>query len=353
MNRATTFVLLPLSGLYAVAVKARLALFKTGVLRGHRLGAPVISVGNITAGGTGKTPLVEWIARHLASEGRRVCILTRGYGRENPRGRVIVSDGESILASAADSGDEPLMLAENLVGQAAVICDRDRVSAGHWAIETLNSDVLILDDGFQHLCMARDLNIVTIDATTPWSNRLTLPAGLLREPRSGLERADCIVITRVDEAKSLDALRREIDRFIKGRPVFLSHTMSSGLRPLSNTEERSLSRGNNDSIPVAAFCAIGNPQSFFSQLRKAGYTVSNTHAFRDHHGYSQSDIDDLVNRSIAKGAGALVTTAKDEVKLRALRFDLPCYVADIEVEIEDDAKFRQLIDRSLCQSEQD
>ena len=347
MNRAATLVLLPFSGLYAAAVKARLALFKTGALRGHGLGVPVISVGNITAGGTGKTPLVEWIARHLASEDRRVCILTRGYGRENPRDRLVVSDGKSILASAAQSGDEPLMLAERLAGVAAVICDRDRVSAAHWAIENLNSDVFILDDGFQYLRMARDLNIVTIDATNPWSNRRLLPAGLLREPRNGLSRADCLVITRVDEAKSIDALRHEIDRFTEGRPVFLSHTKSSGLRPLSITEERSFNPGSFYSTPVAAFCSIGNPKSFFSGLRKDGHTLSNTHAFRDHHGYTQSDIDALVSQSVAKGARALVTTAKDEVKLRALRFDLPCYVADIEIEIEDDEKFRQLIDESL------
>jgi tetraacyldisaccharide 4'-kinase len=340
---------MPFSGIYTAVVKTRLALFNTGLLREHRLGAPVISVGNLTAGGTGKTPLVAWIARHLASKGRQVCILTRGYRRENPRNRVVVSDGQSILATATQSGDEPLMLAEQLIGQAAVICDRDRVSAGRWAIENLNSNVFILDDGFQYLRLARDLNIVIIDATTPWSNRLALPAGLLREPRSGLARADCVVISRADAvAPSTDALRHEIDRFSKGRPVFLSHTLSSGMRSLANSKER-LSRPNDASIQVAAFCALGNPQSFFSQLRRDGYTVSNTRAFQDHHDYAQTDIDDLVRQSIAKGISALVTTAKDEVKLRALRFELPCYVADIEVEIEDDVEFRHLIDRSVSQ----
>ena len=164
---------------------ARHALYQTGVLRTHRVSAPVISVGNITAGGTGKTPLVEWIARHLAREGRSGCILTRGYGRAHPNQRIVVSDGKTILADASEAGDEALLLAETLLGQVAVVSDADRVSGAQWAIENLKSKFFILDDGFQNLRIARDLNIVTIDATNPWGNGL-LPAGRLREPRRGL-----------------------------------------------------------------------------------------------------------------------------------------------------------------------
>jgi tetraacyldisaccharide 4'-kinase len=347
MNRAATLALLPFSGLYGAGVKARLALYQTGALRTHNLGAPVISVGNITAGGTGKTPLVEWIARYLASEGRRTSILTRGYGRANPRERVVVSDGKTILADPEQAGDEPLLLAERLTGQAAVISDRDRVSAARWAIENLTSDVFILDDGFQNLRVARNLNIVTIDATKPWSNGRLLPAGRLREPRGGLSRADCIVITRANESQSIQPLQREIDRFSKGRAVFLSRMKDSGIRPLSNTREPSFKLATPDSVPVAAFCAIGNPQSFFSQLRKDGYTLAYTRAFRDHHRYAQSDIDAVVADSTANGARALLTTAKDEVKLRSLRFDLPCYVIDIAIEIDGDEDLRRWIDKSL------
>jgi tetraacyldisaccharide 4'-kinase len=350
MSRAATLALLPFSSLYGAGVKARLALYQTGALRTHNLGAPVISVGNMTAGGTGKTPLVEWIARHLASEGHRTCILTRGYGRANPRERVVVSDGKTILADPEQTGDEPLLLAERLAKQAAVISDRDRVGAAHWAIENLTSEVFILDDGFQSLRVARNLNIVTIDAGNPWGNGRLLPAGLLREPRSGLARADCIVITRANDSQSTQPLQREIDRFSKGRAVFLSHMKNSGIRPLSKTGEPSFKLGTPDSVPVAAFCAVGSPQSFFSQLCKDGYSLAYTQAFRDHHRYAQSDIDALVKRSIASGARALLTTAKDEVKLRSLRLGLPCYAIDIAIEIDDDEKLRRMIDKSIRQT---
>lgn len=347
MNSAASLALLPFSGLYAGAVATRLALYKAGVLRTHDLGVPVISVGNITAGGTGKTPLVDRIARHLASQGRHVCILTRGYGRTNPSHRVVVSDGRTILADPEQTGDEPLMLAEKLVSTAVVISDHDRVSAARWAIENLQSNVFVLDDGFQQLRVARDLNIVTIDATNPWSNRRLLPAGLLREPRSGLARADCFVITRVDEGQSIDALRREIVHFSKDRPVFLSQTKISALRPRTSIDEDSANSTPPVNEPVAAFCAIGNPESFFSLLRRDGRTLSYTRAFRDHHHYVQSDIDSVASEARANGARALLTTAKDEVKLRALDFDLPCYVVDIEVRIDDDKAFNHLISQAV------
>jgi tetraacyldisaccharide 4'-kinase len=150
MSLATSIALAPLSALYGAVTRARLLLYQTGALRVHQIDAPVISVGNITTGGTGKTPLVEWIARMIAQAGRRPCILTRGYGRDDASQRVVVSDGERILAGAREGGDEPLLLAEALQGVAAVISDSDRVNAARWASETLGSQVFILDDGFQH-----------------------------------------------------------------------------------------------------------------------------------------------------------------------------------------------------------
>ena len=156
MNRAASLALAPLSILYGAVVKTRAAFYRNGVFHTHRIAAPVISVGNLTTGGTGKTPLVEWIAQRLAANGRRVCVLTRGYGRPNQNRRVIVSDGNRILGSVDEAGDEALLLAEALEGKAAVICDADRVSAAKWAIEKFGSDVFVLDDGFQNLRIARD-----------------------------------------------------------------------------------------------------------------------------------------------------------------------------------------------------
>lgn len=252
----------------------------------------------------------------------------------------MVSNGVAILSNAGQAGDEALLLAESLKGRVAVISDADRVSAADWAIENLKPDVFVLDDGFQNLRIARRLNIVTIDATNPWGNRRLLPAGSLREPLAELARADCIVITRADDPEQVAALQREIDQLSDGRPVFRSRMKTNQLRPV-NTDPKI------QSAPVAAFCGIGNPDSFFSQLRREGYTLCHTQAFRDHRVYTQADIDELSRASIASGAEALLTTAKDEVKLRSLNFTLPCYVVEIAIEIENDEKLQVLIDEAV------
>lgn len=347
MNSAVTFALTPLGQLYGAAMKARRALYHSGRLRTNQLPAPVISVGNLTAGGTGKTPLVEWIARELARTGQRVCILTRGYGRQTAGTRVVVSDGREIISNAAEAGDEPLLLAETLKGLAAVISDADRVSAARWAFENLRSQVFVLDDGFQHLRVARDLNILTIDATNPWGNRKLLPAGILRESPAELARADCFVITRADDANATDELRREIATHSDG-PIFCSRMRVTGLRAVRAKAGRPVVAGEEiRESSVAAFCGLGNPESFFLLVKRGGYRLVHTQVFRDHHNYTQSDIKRVVKDSIARGAQVLLTTAKDEVKLRSLDFDLPCYSVDISIEIENEDKLETLIAGAL------
>lgn len=317
----------PLSTLYGAVTRTRLALYRRGTFRTTKLDRPVISVGNITAGGTGKTPLVEWVAKTVAGAGKKVCILTRGYGRDNSQQQVLVSDGTTILATPVESGDEPYLLATNLLGSAAVISNADRISAGRYAIEAFDTDCFVLDDGFQHLRLARDLNIVTIDATNPWGGGRLLPHGFLREPLSGLIRADCVVLTRCDQATHLDELRAEIQALIRG-PVFDS-SMRAVTAPLTTD-------------PVAAFCAVGNPESFFEQLRKHGYNVIFEKAYADHHHYSQKDVDALIALVKRAGAKGLVTTAKDAVKLRPLSFSLPWHVFAIEIEIKNERALAEL-----------
>ncbi len=346
-----TIALRPLSSLYGVVMKARRALYQSGRLQVHELGVPVISVGNLTTGGTGKTPLVEWIASELAGTHRRVCILTRGYGRQSSRARVIVSDGKEILSDAVRAGDEPLLLAERLQGLAAVICDADRVSAAHWAIENLKSEVFVLDDGFQHLRVARNLNILTIDATNPWGNGKLLPEGILRESRSELNRADCVVITRADDLDTTETLRHEIAAQSSDAPVFCSRMSLSGLRPIQGEHSRTLTTVEEaKASPVGAFCGVGNPESFFALLRRGGYQLRHTQVFRDHHSYTQSDIDRVVRESATHGAQILLTTAKDEVKLRSLKFALPCHAADIAIEIENQDELRAIIEEAIRNS---
>ncbi|HEX8141563.1 MAG TPA: tetraacyldisaccharide 4'-kinase [Pyrinomonadaceae bacterium] len=345
------FILSPFGALYGAVIRARLALYGSGAMKVHRVGVPVLSVGNLTTGGTGKTPLVEWLARAVAlRQGKRVCILTRGYGRADERRRVLVSDGHSVLADALEGGDEPRLLAESLRSVAAVVSDADRVAAAHWAIANLQSEVFILDDGFQHLRIARDLDIVTIDATDPFGGGRLLPRGRLREPVRGLRRADLIVVTRTDQARDIDLLRAQLEHLSGGRQLLFSSTRTRCVRPLSETSASEAVSAGSLPQPIAAFCAIGNPRAFFSHLEKDGHTLVYTRAFPDHHVYTQADAQSLLRQARAAGAEALLTTAKDAVKLGALGFDLPCYVLEIGLEFDDEARILRLIDEALLES---
>lgn len=328
-----SFVLPPLSLLYGAVTRTRLSLYRRGTFHTTKLDRPVISIGNITTGGTGKTPLVEWVARTVAAQGKKVCILTRGYGRKDAHLQVIVSDGYGVLASPAEAGDEPFLLATKLTGQAAVISSADRIAAGEEAIKDFGTECFVLDDGFQHLRLARDLNIATIDATNPWGGGRLLPHGRLREAREGLSRADCVVITRCDQASGVAELETEIARLIDGRPIFRSQMLPVGVMSLKTGTLAAPAR-------VAAFCGVGNPGSFFENVRRMGFEIAVQRAFPDHHDYSQSEIDALIKDA---GESSLITTAKDAVKLRGLSFSAPCYVLEIEIAIENSDEFTHLI----------
>ena len=355
-----SLALAPLAFVYGALARARTRLYRAGLLKAERVGAPVISVGNLTAGGTGKTPLVEWVARTVAREGLRPCVLTRGYGREDVGQRVVVSDGERVLAGVREGGDEPVLLAESLAGVASVVCDRDRVGAAVWAREHLGARVFVLDDGFQHMRIARDLDIVTLDATEPWGGGHMLPRGLLREPVGALARADCVVITRSNLAPDIEALRSEVTRLTGGRAsVVASRVRTRSLRRIVNSPtahdaatqeedthtdvERLVGAG-----PFAAFCAIGNPRAFFEQLRKEGFDLRHTRTFPDHHAYTRAEVEAFAREAAHSGALALLTTAKDAVKLRSHTFTLPCYVVEIELEFDDEETLRRLVKDALA-----
>lgn len=340
--------LIPLSAIYGAVTRTRLTAYRRGWFSVSRLAAPVISVGNLTAGGTGKTPLVEWVCRAIAKadaredtrEGKRVCVLTRGYGRDNPKMQVVVSNGTEVLAGEREAGDEPLLLARKLLGIAAVVANGDRVAAGEWAIEKLRTEVFVLDDGFQHLRLARDLDVVTIDATNPWGGGSLLPYGRLREPRAGLSRADCVVITRTDQVEDLASIRATVARLVGAAPVFTSQMVTSGVCKLAG---QSVDKESLFSQRLGAFCGVGNAESFFNHLRREGCEPSFTRAFADHHNYRQSELDALVNEAKARGAEGLITTAKDVTKLLAFNLGLPCYVVDIQISIDEEDRFVDLL----------
>ncbi len=344
MSALANLMLLPLRAAYAAITRTRLAAYQRGLLPVTQLSVPVISVGNMTVGGTGKTPLVEWVSRTLAFEGRNVCVLTRGYGRAHPSTRVLVSDGSKILANAGEAGDEPFLLAQNLKGLAAVISDPDRVAAGQWAVEKLGANVLVLDDGFQHLKLARNLNIVTIDATNPWGGGHLLPQGRLREPRSGLSRADCVVVTRAADSVKLISLRRQIQQLSDACHIFISRMHTRSIRRMFSESPEVLTSLPQ---PVAAFCGVGNPKSFFDHLRFEGHNLVFTRAFPDHHTYDQTDIESLIREAQELGAQSLITTAKDAVKLQPLSFKITCHVLEIGISIEEEDKLVEMIAAAL------
>ena len=344
--------------LYGKIADLRNYLYDRKFFKRHHLGARTISIGNITTGGTGKTPLVGLVAEILAEAGEKVCILTRGYGRNDPRSRVLVSDGHQVFVDARTGGDEPVELAQKLLGKAIVVADPDRVSAAAWVKKEYGVTVFILDDGFQHRRVKRDLDIVCIDATDPCGSGRVLPAGRLREPFSNLARADAIVVTRSDLVDSTDEVISRVRRRNPGAPIFTSRTDITGLQRLDDfkaTErheyvdwDRLRMDGDEDEVRILAFCGLGNPKAFFAQLTRViddesmndEFDLTAIVEFPDHHRYTQADISAL---ETTKNIHVLLTTAKDAVKLTGPRFEKPCYVVDVSVRLDAAERFRDLI----------
>ena len=338
------------SWLYGAIIKARNSLYEKGFFKSFSLGAKTVSVGNITVGGTGKTPLVVLISEILSETGEKVCVLSRGYGRDDPKKRVLVSDGEKILADARTAGDEPFEIGEKILKKAVVVSDANRVSAGNWARGKFGITAFVLDDAFQHRRVRRDINIVAIDATNPFGNEKLLPAGILREPLKNLNRADAIVITRANLAENVADLKIKISKYNQNCPVFVSKNKISGLTDLksflaeksdeANYElritnyERNLtdiSRRQMAADNCFAFCALGNPRNFFEQLKQENFKIVSTEAFPDHHFYTSKDIAKLEAKARKANAEILLTTRKDAVKLKNLKFSLPCFIVESEM----------------------
>lgn len=318
-------------------MNARNRLYDKGVFDSFDLGAKTISVGNITTGGTGKTPLVAYIAKYLIGTGEIVCILTRGYGRSDPKKRILVSDGQGILATPEEAGDEPFELAKKLNGKAIIIADADRVSAGEWAMREFGVTRFMLDDGFQHRRVKRDLDIVCIDATNPFWGGAMLPAGRLREPLANLARADVIVITRSDLVDDISNLKSEIADLAPEARIFTAQNRSQIVDLKTGSEVSASEKA------VLAFCGLGNPDGFFKQVALVGIEVLSSRPYRDHYRYTESDIHDLENEARRVGAECLLTTAKDAVKLSNFKIQMPVLIMEINVEIDNAAAFSAML----------
>ncbi|MBK6750632.1 MAG: tetraacyldisaccharide 4'-kinase [Acidobacteria bacterium] len=333
-----------LGHIFGKVAELRNSLYDKGVLDVFDLRARVISVGNLTAGGTGKTPLVAYISNILHSRGETVCILTRGYGRKDPKERVVVTDGKRILTDAEHAGDEPFELAKKLLGKVIIIADADRVSAGEWARRKFGVTTFILDDGFQHRKVKRDLDIVCIDSTDPFGGGKMLPAGRLREQKVGLDRADVVIVTRANLGSGIAVLRSSIADLNPETQIFTSETAISGVVDLKDIQsKRRPTQREIKEHKVFAFCGIGNPEIFFKQLWQDGFDAAGTKAFRDHFVYSQKDVAEIERLARDSSADLLLTTAKDAVKLQELEFTLPCYVVEIEMVIDRPAELAALV----------
>ncbi|MBO5899710.1 MAG: tetraacyldisaccharide 4'-kinase, partial [Lentisphaeria bacterium] len=317
------------------------------IIRHHALGCLVVSIGNVSCGGTGKTPVVEVFARTLSAKGRKVAILSRGYRskklpfkeklRQRLSGRKIdlppkvVSDGKNLLLNSEFAGDEPFMLASNLK-DVAVVVDKDRVKSGIYAIKNFQTDLIILDDGFQYLMLKPHINIVLVDSSDPFGNGHVLPRGTLREPIKNIRRADYIFLTKSDGSHKIQHLKRFLRRCTRRaeiiecchKPKYIVN-MADGKQ-----EELDFLRGKK----VAALSAIAKPKSFEAFLEQLGAELVHRDHYADHHRYTQQEIIDFINQSKESGADIIVTTEKDAVRIpRIDRCDIPLYYLRIQIDI--------------------
>jgi tetraacyldisaccharide 4'-kinase len=322
---------------YGCAVRLRSALYSNHLFKTNRLPCPVVSVGNITVGGTGKTPLVIALATGLKERGIPVAILSRGYKGERTSGPV-VSDGKTISLSPEEAGDEPYLMAERLRG-IPVLIGKDRFINGRIALQRYGIRGVLLDDGFQHLQLHRDLNIVLIDSTIGFGDPHLLPRGMLREPLTHLRRADLFLLTKVEGPETCRPLENFLRKVHPEAPVFHSHHEASGLIG-PNGEWEDLTSFNEKR--VLALSGIANPSSFLSLLKKCGMKVIKEAVFPDHHRYTDEDLVSIEKNG--KGADWIVTTEKDLVKLAHFEIGrLPIRALRIDMKIWEETFFQEVM----------
>jgi len=326
-------------------VQLRLWLYRNRILRDQPLGCLVVVVGNLTVGGTGKTPIVEMFAKALRDRGRKVAILSRGYKSKVPpfwqkwwfwlnhteeAPPRVVSNGEKVLLDSEFAGDEPFMLARNLPG-VIVLVDKNRVKSGAYAIKEFGCDTLVLDDGFQYLPLKGRLNLLLVDKTNPFGNGFMLPRGILREPIKHLQRASYVFLTKSRGHRD-EELEAMIHRFNPGveiiecahRPQYLQNISSPERLPLAALAGRR----------IGAFSGIAAPESFEAFLRETGARLSSTHRFLDHYRFTPDDLAHVFSEAREAGAELVITTEKDAVRIAVdEKFPLPCYYLRLEIEI--------------------
>lgn len=354
-------ILFGLSKGFMAAVKTRRFLYNVRILRDSTLGVQVIAIGNLTVGGTGKTPVVEKFARELKDQGRNVAILSRGYRsrppplskrlidklllREDRTPPRVVSDGKSLLLDSQTAGDEPYMLASNLK-DVIVLVDKDRVKSGRYAIEKFGCDTLLLDDGFQYWKLqGRRMDVVLIDYQQPFGNEQLLPRGTLREPPSHLARANTIFITK-SNGQTAHLRERIAEHNPEARiiecvhhPLYFEDVFTGEQHGLELLKGRK----------IASLSGIAQPESFEKSLATLGADLVYSKRFADHHRFTQQEVLNVINRSKKRQAHSIITTQKDAVRFPKLdRRDLPVYFMRVEIKILHGAKDFQECVRQIC-----
>jgi tetraacyldisaccharide 4'-kinase len=316
---------------YAAIIGVRNLFYSKGLLKIHRANVPVISVGNITTGGTGKTPLVIWLYRQII---------------QNPKSKI---QNCGILTRGYKTTDEPKILAQSCP-DAKVIINPDRVAGAKEAINKHNAQILIMDDGFQHRRLARNLDIVTIDATCPFGYGKILPAGLLREPASALKRADAAVITRSDQIKKDELENLEIQLHQINPNILIAKAVHNPIG-IQTTRGEQIAIDQLKGKKVFAFCGIGNPEAFFNTIKKTAAQLVGSKTYNDHHIYTDADINDIHEQSLYLGAQLVLTTQKDWTKISPMKLpiaDIPFAYLVMEIKfIDGQDKLKQLIDMAL------
>jgi tetraacyldisaccharide 4'-kinase len=322
---------------YCVGLKTYLLPYNVGLRKRTKLPCKVISIGNLTTGGTGKTPMTQMLCRLLTASRRKVAILSRGYGGKLEHGCAIVSDSKRVWLNAQEAGDEAYLLARTLPG-IPVLIGKDRRVSGMRAVEEFDPDIIVLDDGMQYWQLHRDLDIALLNACEPFDNGWTFPRGLLREPPSHLARAGIVVLTNIRRA-GMDQVQdviQHVRRLAPGRPIFTADLAPTGLWNVSTGQELGVEW--LESRRVAAVSAIGNPASFESMIGESGGILARRFRFRDHHPISLTDLEKICLESRAVGAEAIVVTAKDAVKLPLLKDSLPIMALQVTMKVDEDSE---------------
>ncbi|MEK6682728.1 MAG: tetraacyldisaccharide 4'-kinase [Nitrospirota bacterium] len=328
-------ILLPLSFIslfYEIILKIRSFLYSINLFKTRGLNAKVISIGNITVGGTGKTPMVIAVAEVLAKNGKKVAVLSRGYKSIEEGKLKIVSDEKEIKLDPESAGDEPYLIAERLKGVPVITCP-DRYESGKYAIENFGADAIILDDGFQNLAVKKDIDILLIDAINPFGNNHLLPRGVLREPLSAFKRADIIIITKADYPENISDIICTVRLYNAHAPIFKASYRPSGLINLATGKEIGVGELNNKSVSI--FSGIANPLSFSYLIKNAGAKIIGEFVFNDHHSYTKVNIDKIVG-SAGKDVAMIITTEKDAVKIREfIKEDINIWAIRVDIDILD------------------